>query len=383
MRALTLILLLCIVGYCSAATNYNIYFEAFNCVNQTGCPAINNRFKFTSTINWPDSQNPLIAPSLTLSVGDMITFTRNRTSTVHPFVVCTNSDSTLMCHNSPPLNNLTFPITNAGNTVTWTAPAVGTYWYGCTRHDGMGGKITVVATGAGNTDESICTYYARALNGGSADANQQTDTIMKIVDRAVNGNTTVTVPAVKGIFTVGGPTRRFFDGSFPCIFDGTTTPATINFFQDTTASNALGARLIGFFGTALGCNAPGFVTASNPSLRIRGSMWQVHQYMGINDNEMQYFIKQIVDSVKSYTGTALRTGDDVTLSNFLNGFNKDATASAVNGMGLTPGNYNNGATEQICDDANCRSVNPGHASAASAPMFLLTIILVLVAMIRF
>jgi len=391
MRFLTVLSLLAIVGFCSAATTYNINFAAQSCTAGSGtCPGIGFQFAFSSG-PWPAASGTLVQPVINLSVGDMLVFTRTATQGSHPFVICSGSDNTNQCYHSTQGvgMNLTMPITNQNQMVTWTAANAGTYWYGCINHMGMGAQINVVTTGTDNTQETICTYYTRALNAGSADANQQTSTIDAIVTRAVLGNSTVTQPAVQGIVAATAPTKKYFDGSIACIFTGGSTPGTTNFLANggnNVDFQALEAKLVAFFGTALGCNAPGFVSAS--AAGNRGSMWQVHQFMMITDSEMQYFITQVVDSVKSYTnnGALLRTGDATTLVNFLNGFNHGATAAAVNGMGLTPGSFNNGATEQICNDATCRnapSAQGGYASAASTPMFLVTIMLILAAMIRF
>ena len=75
-------------------------------------------------------------PSITMSVGETISFSVNAAS--HPFYIKTVQGTGT--------DNQVSNVTNNGATsgvVNWTPTAAGTYYYQCSAHDGMYGTITV------------------------------------------------------------------------------------------------------------------------------------------------------------------------------------------------------------------------------------------------
>jgi plastocyanin len=382
------LLLLGLVSYAAAVTTYTSWGTTVaSCIGQPGCPANNVWYTFTSSTDFPGAPTAVTLgkPVLNLSVGDRITFTKTSdNNSAHPLVICSNGGANTCA--GAGINNLTLPIILTGQTFTWTAPAPGTYWYGCTVHPGMGAAINVVATG---DTETICTYYTRALSTQSANAVQQMGIIDAIVTRAVTGCTTgCNGVTVGGIASPGALNRRFFDGSFPCInrvVNG-QNPGTINFTDPnppgSTAFGILDARLNAFFGTVLGCNAPGFLQANTAS--INPNMYQVHKLMMINNAEMQQFISNVINSFSSYVAAKPTrfTADGAAVTKFLNGFNRGADDRAIAGAGLTTGSANGVVTQAICTAADCPLSEYSSAAYHSAtPMFALVMLLAAIAML--
>jgi hypothetical protein len=119
--------------------------------------------------NWTDpsgapplSFSNIADPTLILTLGQTYTF--QRITTAHPFVIMNNTAAAFMSGtdgtysrtttSSTDINNATLtPIANftanpgnPGNTISWTPSQVGDFWYTCTvtSHPGMAGKITVI-----------------------------------------------------------------------------------------------------------------------------------------------------------------------------------------------------------------------------------------------
>lgn len=110
----------------------------------------------------PASFMSIADPTLVLTAGQTYTF--QRTSSAHPFVIMNNTAAAFMSGgdgtfnrtttSSTDINNATLtPIAdftaNPGPTtdlITWTPTVTGDYWYTCsvTSHPGMAGKFTVV-----------------------------------------------------------------------------------------------------------------------------------------------------------------------------------------------------------------------------------------------
>ena len=120
----------------------------FNWTDQSGAP--------------PLSSSNVADPTLILTLGQTYTF--QRITTAHPFVIMNNTAAAFMSGadgsysrtttSSTDINNATLtPIANftanpgtPGNSISWTPSQVGDYWYTCTvtSHPGMAGKITVI-----------------------------------------------------------------------------------------------------------------------------------------------------------------------------------------------------------------------------------------------
>lgn len=120
-------------------------------------------FNWTDPSGTPPRSSANIAdPTLVLTLGQTYTF--QRITTAHPFVIMNNTAAAFMSGTDgaysrttnilTDINNATLtPIANftaspgtPGNTITWTPSQVGDFWYTCTvtSHADMAGKITVV-----------------------------------------------------------------------------------------------------------------------------------------------------------------------------------------------------------------------------------------------
>lgn len=119
--------------------------------------------------NWTDpgaggaSFSGIADPTLVLTLGQTYTF--QRTTTAHPFVIMDNTaadsisgeDGTFVRTTTLDISGATLTpvedftanpatVDDPGNTISWTPTEVGDYWYTCTvtSHTGMTGKITVI-----------------------------------------------------------------------------------------------------------------------------------------------------------------------------------------------------------------------------------------------
>jgi hypothetical protein len=119
--------------------------------------------------NWTDpsgapplSSSNSVDPTLILTLGQTYTF--QRITTAHPFVIMNNTAAAFMngidgtysrtTGSSTDITNATLtPMANftadpgtPGNTISWTPSEVGDFWYTCTvtSHPDMAGKITVI-----------------------------------------------------------------------------------------------------------------------------------------------------------------------------------------------------------------------------------------------
>lgn len=306
-----------------------------------------------------------IAPSLNIKIGDNVTFTLSDSSANpnHPLEFCNNP---LFCTGATGSQLIKGPITVMGSAIWWSPTTAGTYYYGCNNHMGMGGTINVVAV------DTICSYYTRALNSGSANSIQQAATIQAVVVRAFTGDSTTT-PVVPGLIALdsAGGLKSFFDGTRTIITRPGVAAQAINFITPGTAQTTLVTHLVSFFGTALGCNAPGFPQPK--TLLFSPSMAQLHSAMGINNAQLTYFTNQIVLSITSYAGSLTRQSDADAITNFDKGFGRGATDAAVAGLGLsaTPG-----ASQQVCIAADCPLGAGSGASLVSAPGLAIGIALI-------
>jgi plastocyanin len=80
-----------------------------------------------------------LAPDLHVAVGDKITISlADNSANGHPLLICTGPD---YCTEATPQQTLTTPITNSGETISYTATSGGTFFYGCHIHHGMGKKL--------------------------------------------------------------------------------------------------------------------------------------------------------------------------------------------------------------------------------------------------
>jgi hypothetical protein len=112
------------------------------CSPGTTCPLGN-----PSTYNRTFALNGTLSPNLTLNAGDQLQFNLATTVPNHPLTICQNSIVPSFCMQATGSNLLNTPITQAGNNTSVTFVMVGTYYYGCMNHAGMGATITVTAAG--------------------------------------------------------------------------------------------------------------------------------------------------------------------------------------------------------------------------------------------
>ncbi|CAM4763658.1 unnamed protein product [Rotaria magnacalcarata] len=109
----------------SISANVVIYTVTFDrCIHNSTCPQ-GNPTKFNST------------------------FTLNATTVViHPLTICKNSPVPKFCQGVRGKDELNKPITKAGETTFVTFTTIGSYYYGCLFHPGMGALINVTSSTA-------------------------------------------------------------------------------------------------------------------------------------------------------------------------------------------------------------------------------------------
>lgn len=175
---------------------------------------------------------------------------------------------------------------------------------------GLGAAATVSAQRP--TDMSICDYYTTALLKENNATNQQT-VLTLVVNTAVIGNYTSnpgSLVAVPGILANGTGEYEgvnllpYFSGALASTNAG-GMPKAVNFLDDggatplmmnkpangtNSAQYALLTHLYQYFGYLLGCSQ-----FANTTMPYEGdtSMYSVHKYMGLSNDEVQYFIQQV------------------------------------------------------------------------------------------
>jgi hypothetical protein len=111
------------------------------CVPSTTCP-LGNLAAYNRTF----TLNGVLSPNISLNVNDTLQFNLNQTVTIHPLIICKNSSSPYFCQGVANSSILSIPITQAGNSSSYTFTVAGIYYYGCFNHPGMGAMITVMQT---------------------------------------------------------------------------------------------------------------------------------------------------------------------------------------------------------------------------------------------
>jgi len=106
--------------------------------------------------------------------------------------------------------------------------------------------------------------------------------------------------------------KELADPTVKPFFDGTTPPGSINFLNNTAAFGRLATNLVAFFGSALGCNEPGFpVYSGNPSMRL------VHLAMPISN---QIFDNFNIGFISALTDAGVTPSDRQTVRDLLDSF---------------------------------------------------------------
>ncbi|CAF3209558.1 unnamed protein product [Rotaria socialis] len=126
-------------GVSAEIVKYTVTFDP--CVQNATCPQ-GNPAKFNHTF----ALNGTLSPKLNLTVGDRLQFNLAVNVSIHPLTICQNSPIPQFCQGVNGTDELNIPITQAGETTSVTFIAVGTYYYGCNYHPGMGALINVTSS---------------------------------------------------------------------------------------------------------------------------------------------------------------------------------------------------------------------------------------------
>jgi len=171
--------------------------------------------------------------------------------------------------------------------------------------------------------QTICVKYASILNM------TQYDLVSYIV-----GATFAAVTAV------GTPTKKYFDGTLPVASD-----AGFNYIGNATATGALAASLVAFFGQqgVLSCDDPTFPAYTHPNMSY------VHRNMGIMDSEFDFFNAQILNIA---IAAGVSPADVTAIGGVLN-----STRSAIVTFKVTTSPFMTSAVGALSSDAVFASVN--------------------------
>ncbi|KAK2035271.1 hypothetical protein LX32DRAFT_607092 [Colletotrichum zoysiae] len=170
-----------------------------------------------------------------------------------------------------------------------------------------------VAVSQRPTDTPVCDYYTTALLKNNTAENQYT-LLTLLVNTAVIGNYTMPNVGVKvaGILAPGTYNGAevnllpYFNGELASSNRGGSSGVSINFLDgggaaplmknkpadnDQSKQYFLLTHLYQFFGALLGCSKYGM--AGFPSYSGFASMYEVHKFMDLDENELGYFIQQV------------------------------------------------------------------------------------------
>ncbi|KAK2017485.1 hypothetical protein LZ32DRAFT_665397 [Colletotrichum eremochloae] len=170
-----------------------------------------------------------------------------------------------------------------------------------------------VAVAQRPTDTPICDYYTTALLKNNTAENQYT-LLTLLVNTAVIGNYTMPNVGVKvaGILAPGTYNGAevnllpYFNGELASSNRGGSSGVSVNFLDgggaaplmksmpadnDQSKQYFLLTHLYQFFGALLGCSKYGM--AGFPRYGGFASMYEVHKFMDLDENELGYFIQQV------------------------------------------------------------------------------------------
>jgi plastocyanin len=132
---------LAVVAFCAVSAStvtYNVTFVT--CVQGSTCPQGD-----LTSFNKSFALDNVIAPNVTLIVGDQLVFNLQTSTGIHPLSICQNSPLPKFCQGASGTDLLNTPITNAGSNTSYTFTTAGVYYYGCNNHPGMGATIIVLS----------------------------------------------------------------------------------------------------------------------------------------------------------------------------------------------------------------------------------------------
>ncbi|KAK6211360.1 hypothetical protein QIS74_10624 [Colletotrichum tabaci] len=170
-----------------------------------------------------------------------------------------------------------------------------------------------VAVAQRPTDTSICDYYTTALLKNNTAENQYT-LLNLLVNTVVIGNYTmpnvgVKVPGILASGTYKGAEVNllpYFNGQLASSNRGGSSGVSVNFLDgggaaplmknmpandDKSKQYFLLTHLYQFFGALLGCSQYGMT--GFPRYAGFASMYEVHKFMDLDENELGYFIQQV------------------------------------------------------------------------------------------
>ncbi|KAK2040761.1 hypothetical protein LZ31DRAFT_603577 [Colletotrichum somersetense] len=170
-----------------------------------------------------------------------------------------------------------------------------------------------VAVSQRPTDTPVCDYYTTALLKNNTAENQYT-LLTLLVNTAVIGNYTMPNVGVKvpGILAPGAYNGAevnllpYFNGELASSNRGGSSGVSVNFLDgggaaplmknkpadnDQSKQYFLLTHLYEFFGALLGCSKYGM--AGFPRYSGVASMYEVHKFMDLDENELGYFIQQV------------------------------------------------------------------------------------------
>ncbi|KAK1659146.1 hypothetical protein BDP55DRAFT_620552 [Colletotrichum godetiae] len=170
------------------------------------------------------------------------------------------------------------------------------------------------------TDTPICDYYTTALLKNNTGANQYT-LLTLLVNTVVIGNYTMPNVGIKvdGILAPGMYNGTevnllpYFNGDLASSNRGGSSGVSVNFLDgggaaplmknmpandDTSKQYFLLTHLYQFFGALLGCSQYGMT--GFPKYSGFASMYEVHKFMDLDENELGYFITQVAMAAASF-----------------------------------------------------------------------------------
>ncbi|KAJ0317142.1 hypothetical protein COL5a_011286 [Colletotrichum fioriniae] len=169
-------------------------------------------------------------------------------------------------------------------------------------------------------DTPICDYYTTALLKNNTGANQYT-LLTLLVNTVVIGNYTMPNVGIKvdGILAPGMYNGAevnllpYFNGDLASSNRGGSSGVSVNFLDgggaaplmknmpandDTSKQYFLLTHLYQFFGALLGCSQYGMT--GFPKYSGFASMYEVHKFMDLDQNELGYFITQVAMAAASF-----------------------------------------------------------------------------------
>ncbi|OHE99635.1 hypothetical protein CORC01_04993 [Colletotrichum orchidophilum] len=169
-------------------------------------------------------------------------------------------------------------------------------------------------------DTPICDYYTTALLKNNTGANQYT-LLTLLVNTVVIGNYTMPNVGIKvdGILAPGMYNGSevnllpYFNGDLASSNRGGSSGVSVNFLDgggaaplmknmpandDTSKQYFLLTHLYQFFGALLGCSQYGMT--GFPKYSGFASMYEVHKFMDLDENELGYFISQVAMAAASF-----------------------------------------------------------------------------------